>query len=296
MNIQNFYYPDGLPDPITRREVYLSAAAGEDASLPDPITREEVYLKAIAEGGGGGGGIPAPSSPNTGDVLQYNGTSWVGRTLDLALEDAQAELVQITEDQNNPGTYIIDKTVQELLSLFMSCRKAYFFGMVWDDVYEYFEPQYFDMNTGEFRLKGPINEAKTGILTFYPTQNNNMEGTYTRCLDMTPFVVTLTPTALDYSGTMSATVGEIAQEFQKGRKIVFRLLLSASESYDAECTARYNTSNTYPSFNAFIITAGLPVGNAICFLATGTTNNPDDDTYNINIFPIVTTAWQGGNY
>lgn len=245
--------------------------------------------------GGGGGGIPAPANPSNFDLLTFYNGGWISEGIGRILEQGQAVFIEIVEDQNNPGTYIIYHDVQSLYDVFISCRKAYFFNAV-DGVYSYFEPQYFNMNTGEFRLKGPMREEKTGILTFFPTQNNNMEGTWTTCLDMTPFVVTLTPTAADYSGTMSATVDEIAQEFQKERKIVFRLLLSASESYDAECTARYNTSNTYPSFNAFIVTTGQPVGNAICFLATGTTNDPTKNTYSINIFPLVTSAWQGGSY
>ena len=59
----------GLPDPITRKEVYLNAAAGGSGTdtLPDPITREETYLKAIAENGGGGGG--------SGDVKGVKGNA-----------------------------------------------------------------------------------------------------------------------------------------------------------------------------------------------------------------------------
>lgn len=62
----------GLPSPITRKEIYLNAAAGGDTTgaLPDPITREETYLKAIAEGGGGGGGgVPIKS---VGEGLAYD--------------------------------------------------------------------------------------------------------------------------------------------------------------------------------------------------------------------------------
>lgn len=51
--------------PITRVEVYLANAGGEDVDIPEPITREEIYLKQICDniaalgggsGGGGGGG------------------------------------------------------------------------------------------------------------------------------------------------------------------------------------------------------------------------------------------------
>ena len=47
-----------LPEkPVTRKEMYLSAIAGENTTIPDPaITRIEKYLKYIAENGGSGGG------------------------------------------------------------------------------------------------------------------------------------------------------------------------------------------------------------------------------------------------
>ena len=36
------------------------------------------------------------------------------------------------------------------------------------------------------------------------------------------FIVTLTPTALDYSGTMDKTVAEIDAAYQAGKEIIFR--------------------------------------------------------------------------
>lgn len=35
--------------PVTRREIYLSNAAGHGDELPEPITRKEIYLKEICE-------------------------------------------------------------------------------------------------------------------------------------------------------------------------------------------------------------------------------------------------------
>lgn len=45
-------------DPLTRRETYYAAMAGESSDIPEPVTREEQYLKKIAESGGGGGSLP----------------------------------------------------------------------------------------------------------------------------------------------------------------------------------------------------------------------------------------------
>lgn len=45
-----------LPEkPLTRRELYLAKAAGQNVTLPETdLTREEMYLREIANGGGGG--------------------------------------------------------------------------------------------------------------------------------------------------------------------------------------------------------------------------------------------------
>jgi hypothetical protein len=44
--------PNNLPDPETRKEMFLASAAGMAVETPEPVTREEMYLDAIANGGG----------------------------------------------------------------------------------------------------------------------------------------------------------------------------------------------------------------------------------------------------
>lgn len=39
-------------EPITRKEMYLAAAAGQEVDLPAPVTREEMFLYKIAKNGG----------------------------------------------------------------------------------------------------------------------------------------------------------------------------------------------------------------------------------------------------
>lgn len=41
--------------PITRKELFLAKAAGQDVQTPTPITREEHFLSKITDGGSGGG-------------------------------------------------------------------------------------------------------------------------------------------------------------------------------------------------------------------------------------------------
>ena len=43
-------------EPITREEMFLAKAGGQDVQIPDPITRKEMFLQKIVENGGGSGG------------------------------------------------------------------------------------------------------------------------------------------------------------------------------------------------------------------------------------------------
>ena len=47
-----------VPDPISRKEQYMSYLAGNTSYYPkDPITREEQYLHYLCQNGGVGGGV-----------------------------------------------------------------------------------------------------------------------------------------------------------------------------------------------------------------------------------------------
>lgn len=102
---------------------------------------------------------------------------------------------------------------------------------------------------------------------------------------LTPFIVTLTPTAQDFSGTMDKTVAEIYAAYQSGKKIVFRILMGASVYMEVDCTARFaNGGQVYPSFNAFIVTDS-PSDMIICAW-TGTTDDGTKNTYSTIIYPL----------
>lgn len=42
-------------EPVTREEMYLAKAAGQNVKTPEPITRKEMFLDAVARNGGSGG-------------------------------------------------------------------------------------------------------------------------------------------------------------------------------------------------------------------------------------------------
>ena len=110
---------------------------------------------------------------------------------------------------------------------------------------------------------------------------NNIEGGIDVAAN--PFVVTLTPTALDYSGTMDKTVAEINTAYEAGKKIVFRVMQSVTAYMDVDCTARWFNGTTYPSFNGFILNSD---SDAIIFAHTGATNDGTKQTYETTIYSL----------
>lgn len=62
--------------PITRKELFLAKAAGQDVKVPTPITREEWFLSRIGQGGGGG----------TPQIPTYNGVMPLGKYKVIAVD------------------------------------------------------------------------------------------------------------------------------------------------------------------------------------------------------------------
>lgn len=66
------------------------------------------------------------------------------------------------------------------------------------------------------------------------------------------FIVTLTPTALDYSGTMDKTVAEINAAYEAGQEIVFRMYTGQNSYVEGTVTmVTVYGGTTYPMFEAF---------------------------------------------
>ena len=99
-----------------------------------------------------------------------------------------------------------------------------------------------------------------------------------------PFIVNLTPTALDYSGVMDKTVAEIYAAYQAGSKILFRVWSSATQFMEVECTARFKSTEEYPSFNGFIL---LDSGE-IMFAYTGAGDDGTRNTYAVETYKVKT--------
>lgn len=97
------------------------------------------------------------------------------------------------------------------------------------------------------------------------------------------FIVTLTPTAQDYSGTMDKTVAEINAAYEAGQQIEFKLISGADTYMKVDVTAVWHSSYMYPSFNAYIVDND---NDMILFGFTGGTDDGTRQTYYAAIYPL----------
>ena len=71
------------------------------------------------------------------------------------------------------------------------------------------------------------------------------------------FIVTLTPTDLDYSGTMDKTPAEITAAYNAGQEIWFSMDNGAGQVYEVPCNQIVHTTDEYPDFGTQLVVNGL---------------------------------------
>ena len=124
-------------------------------------------------------------------------------------------------------------------------------------------------------------------LLFALCKESNVEDQYAVVSNPTlkdRFIVTLTPTAADYSGTMTKTVAEIDAAYKAGQEIVFRLYTAASVYIDVPVQlVSTDTDYEYPSFETNVTSAS---NNVFIFVQTGTTNDGTKATYGTHIYAL----------
>lgn len=97
------------------------------------------------------------------------------------------------------------------------------------------------------------------------------------------FIVELTPTALDFSGTMDKTVAEIYEALQAGKEIWASIAANGGITYLPISSVWEAGSYAYPSFNFYMVYNDADM---LIIAATGATNNGDSDAYMTNIYPL----------
>ena len=96
------------------------------------------------------------------------------------------------------------------------------------------------------------------------------------------FIVTLTPTALDYSGTMDKTVAEINAAYEAGQEIVFRVRYDQAGSYIE--TPVYVQHGSGAQNEGFF--ANVCYNDTIIVATTGLNPLPDSTTYSTSVYSL----------
>lgn len=99
------------------------------------------------------------------------------------------------------------------------------------------------------------------------------------------FIVTLTPTAQDFSGTMDKTVAEINSAYEAGQEIVFKVITDADTFVEVPCSAIVQVTGTgyYPNFIANVIQYE---SNVMIVAHTDEMTDGTKQTYSTTIYPL----------
>ena len=100
------------------------------------------------------------------------------------------------------------------------------------------------------------------------------------------FIVTLTPTDLDYSGTMDKTVAEINAAYEAGQEIWFDVAIASDTHVLIMATAVFlDGTVTYHGFETYFTASQGGVGILVRFY-TGSTNDGTKQYYNTEVYSL----------
>lgn len=97
------------------------------------------------------------------------------------------------------------------------------------------------------------------------------------------FIVTLTPTALDYSGTMDKTVAQINEAYEAGQEIWFSV--NGGQAYVPLNIAAFGSGYDYPSFECYFVNPNIGTG-VIMYAYTQFTSDGTKQTYSTKIYSL----------
>lgn len=98
-----------------------------------------------------------------------------------------------------------------------------------------------------------------------------------------PFIVTLTPTAQDFSGTMDKTVGEITEAYEAGMEIWANISAQGKNLYVPLKMASTDGTNQYPSFDFCVYDL---INNLMILAFTAYTSDGAKQTYSTAVYSL----------
>jgi len=228
-------------------------------------------INALGGGSGGGSSLPPVTASDNGKVLAVKNDEWAAGVQeywipveysDGALRIPEGKGEEVGNALYFPDTYWVRG---------VKINSEFYAGYV-ENKYSFIVPleKHFMENLG-YDCAGKLHIAQDA-------------GIYAVTIEPDKFIVTLTPTALDYSGTMDHTVAEINAAYEAGQEIWFRIAYNG-DGYLVPMKAVYEDhETTFPSFNCEVVLGdGLDM---LLYVATGSTDTGTKDTYFTSIYSL----------
>lgn len=220
---------------------------GEDVGVPEPSWRIEEYLKAIYDKlKEGGSSLPPVTSSDNGKVLTVADGAWAAgfRT---EVDPANIQHIPVTFDGSSFTTTITPRDVEDGFTYdgeeqppFSQSQLSVIDFYVGGEMVGHSNLTIYESNSDGPTFRSYIADLddlgladKYGYFSLDSAGNN-----YPYVVSLVSwdkggkFIVTLTPTSPDYSGTMDKTVAEIWDAHNSGQDIVFRFMAGATDYYD----------------------------------------------------------------
>ena len=252
-------------------------------ALPEaPQTRLEQYLEEIAkdlEGGGGGGG---------GGLLVAQTT--------VALEDlydpSQGEIAieldktfgELSENVANTAV-AVNITIEGAVAGTMYC---------YPDMAQIFEGEgalIYDCGEYLSYVDMPIKF----VVTVFSESGETAAMIIKEQTATDKFVITCTPTAADFSGTMDKAPFEILTAYNDGKQIVVRVPTSLTSYSDVSPSSIDVSTTDGEPVSASVVAIAVITDNGASYLCQFYTSI-SDQTYSVRMFPLASGTWNGGNY
>ena len=231
MSNETFQAPSS---PTNREEVYLDAIlrglnnSSPTPEIPAPVWRIEQYLAAIAQAilngsGGGGSSLPSVTSADNGKVLGVVDGAWAAAS--------NALIVSINGNASSHTALEIKAAVDSGRPVFAVDSNGTFFALSQCATNGATFASIFGVSNAVQKrfvgTTGGVTSYNCSIVPSVAVSEDGFElvgknGAWAK--QKKKFVVTLTPTSEDFSGTMDKTPAEITAAYEAGQEIVFNVV------------------------------------------------------------------------
>lgn len=159
----------------------------------------------------------------------------------------------------------------------------------------YHDGAYYTYNDGRFPIvvNGTVTSVQEYVAAKYTKPSGGIPASdlaaavQTSLAKTDAFLVTCTPTATDYSGTMDKTYAEIDAAYKAGKEVFFRVLTGTDSYAEIHCTAIIDDGHTYPSYGGYTVDI---TSNILIYAWTSYSDEGTRQNYATTIYPLGGTS------